>query len=139
MSHIKWYYKLCIIVYIKTFWSFKSLRLMVVCTVIVNSLNLKFHFLISWVNFVFILFCWFSVPSFIFLRLQEMFFVWLRSAGDVLMFASCFSCLCCVFMNIWNVWCSCEHWCLAGSYLPLPEDRDLQGFIPLEKSFSDLR
>lgn len=25
------------------------------------------------------------------------------------------------------------------SYLPLPEDRDLQGFIPLEKSFSDLR
>lgn len=25
------------------------------------------------------------------------------------------------------------------SYLPLPEDRDLQGFIPLEKSFGDLR
>jgi hypothetical protein len=28
---------------------------------------------------------------------------------------------------------------ISGSYLPLPEDRDLQGFIPLEKSFSDLR
>ncbi|PSN36840.1 hypothetical protein C0J52_14254 [Blattella germanica] len=25
------------------------------------------------------------------------------------------------------------------SYLPLPEDRDLQGFVPLEKSFTDLR
>lgn len=34
--------------------------------------------------------------------------------------------------------CIFDIWCLADQKIPLPEDRDMQGFLPLAKTFSNL-